>query len=573
MAEDSRKISLDAEQVDADLSASGSQEVVIGLFGERVVGTGDLSARARHRRLREIFAILRRYDILRGLTPQKLVAMLEDLGPTFVKAGQILSMRSEILPESFCRELEKLRTDVEPMGYQTVVEVLEHEYGRPVGEVFSHVDETPLGSASIAQVHRATLRTGEDVAVKVQRPRVREVMGQDIEIMRTGVRHVAPVMGGDQFLDLKAVVGELWDSFNEETDFLVEARNLQEFRAENASVRYVTAPAPHMRLCTAHVLVMDYVAGPTISKPKEIEAEGYDLVEIGTKLVENYAKQVLDDGFFHADPHPGNIMVADRRIVFIDWGMAGHLSTYYRGILRSMLTAVAEHSSPKLKQGLLELSENRASGADIDHGALLAELDAIVDTYGSMSLEELNLGQFLSDLIQLARTYSIELPGAMTMIARGLVTLEGVVDEFLPGVSMIEIVENHVRDSQDLRAMARDEARTLALEGHKALHGALEAMGQAGLVTDMLTRGQLKLNLDFSGSQDPIEDLSHIADRLTLGIIIAGLLVGSSIIYFAGASFTVLGVPLLGFLGYVLAISLSVYMVHDILKHDRKRKR
>ena len=238
-----------------------------------------------------------------------------------------------------------------------------------------------------------------------------------------------------------------------------------------------------------------------------------------------------------------------------------------------MLTAVAEHSSPKLKQGLLELSENRASGADIDHGALLAELDAIVDTYGSMSLEELNLGQFLSDLIQLARTYSIELPGAMTMIARGLVTLEGVVDEFLPGVSMIEIVENHVRDSQDLRAMAKEEAETLALESHKALHGTLEALSQAGLVTDMLTRGQLKLNLDFSGSQDPIEDLSHIADRLTLGIIIAGLLVGSSIIYFAGASFTVLGVPLLGFLGYVLAISLSVYMVHDILKHDRKRKR
>ena len=459
------------------------------------------------------------------------------------------------------------------MDYQTVLEVLEHEYGRPASEVFSHIDETPLGSASIAQVHRATLRTGEDVAVKVMRPRVREVMGQDIEIMRSVVRHVSPFMGGDQFLDLKAVVNELWESFTEETDFLVEARNLREFRADNAQVRYVTAPAPHMDWCTSHVLVMDYVAGPTISKPQEIEAQGYDLKELGTKLVENYAKQVLDDGFFHADPHPGNIMVANRKIVFIDWGMAGHLSSYYRGILRSMLMAVAEHSSPALKRGLLELSENRASGADIDHGALLAELDAIVDTYGSMSLEELNLGQFLSDLIQLARTYAIELPGAMTMIARGLVTLEGVVDEFLPGVSMIEIVERHVRNTQDMRSMAKEEAEKLALESHKALHGTLEALGQAGLVTDMLTRGQLKLNLDFSGSTDPIEDLSHIADRLTLGIIIAGLLVGSSIIYFAGASFTVLGVPLLGFLGYLLAISLSVYMAHDILKHDRKRKR
>lgn len=571
MPSNQREVSLDAGQVDEALSATGEQEVVIGLFGERVVTSGDLSAKARRRRLREIFKILRRYDILKGLTPQKFVAMLEDLGPTFVKAGQILSMRSEILPESFCKELEKLRTDVEPMTYRTVCEVLEHEYGRPLNEVFATIDERPLGSASVAQVHRATLVTGEDVAVKVQRPRVREVMGQDIEIMRSVARRVAPLMGGEQFFDLKSVLNELWESFTEETDFLLEAQNLREFRAENRQVRYVTAPKPYMNLCTTHVLVMDYVAGPTISRPEELVAEGYDITEIGTKLVENYAKQVLDDGFFHADPHPGNIMVADRKIVFIDWGSAGHLSAYYRGILGSMLTAVAERSSARLKDGLLELSENRGK-VDIDHGALLAELDAIVETYGTMSLEELNLGQFLSELVALARRYSIELPGELTMIARGLVTLEGVVDEFIPGVSMIEIVENHVRDSQDPRALAEEEAKRLTVEGYKALHGSLQALGQAGLVTDMLTRGQLKMNLDFSGSEDPIEDLSHIADRLTLGIIIAGLLVGSSIIYFAGASFTIFGVPLLGFLGYMLAIILSVYMANDILRHDRKRR-
>lgn len=571
MAEDSRKISLDAEQVDADLSASGSQEVVIGLFGERVVGTGDLSARSRHRRLREIFAILRRYDILRGLTPQKLVAMLEDLGPTFVKAGQILSMRSEILPESFCRELEKLRTDVEPMTYDTVLEVLEHEYKKPVAELFEVIDEKPLGSASIAQVHRARLTTGQDVAIKVQRPRVREVMGQDIEIMRTVVRHLSPFMGGDQFVDLKSVVSELWDSFNEETDFLVEAKNLQEYRSNNAEIRYVTAPKPYPELCTQHVLVMDYIDGISISDPRAIVSAGYDLTEIGTKLVDNYAKQVLDDGFFHADPHPGNVMVAHKKIVFIDWGMAGHLSSYYRSILRSMLLAVASHDSASLERGLIELSENHS--LDIDHAALLAELDNILDTYGTMDLSDLDLGAFLSDLIGLARRYAIELPGAMTMIARGLVTLEGVIDEFLPGVSMIEIIEHHLKDTQDVQQMAAEELKELALQSRKALHGTLVALSQAGLVTDMLTRGELKMNLDFSGSQDPIEDLSHIADRLTMGIIIAGLLIGSSIVYFAGASFTIMGVPLLGFLGYLLAIGLSIYMVRDILKHDKKRRK
>lgn len=571
MAEDSRKISLPEGVVAQDLDSTGSQEVLLGIFGERTVSTGDLSRGARRKRLREIFGILRKYDVVKGLTPQKFVSMLEDLGPTFVKAGQILSMRSEILPEPFCKELEKLRTDVEPMTYTTVLEVLEHEYKKPVTELFEVIDEKPLGSASIAQVHRARLTTGQDVALKVQRPRVREVMGQDIEIMRTVVRHLSPFMGGDQFVDLKSVVSELWDSFNEETDFLVEAKNLQEYRSNNAEIRYVTAPKPYPELCTQHVLVMDYIDGISISDPRAIVAAGYDLTEIGTKLVDNYAKQVLDDGFFHADPHPGNVMVAHKKIVFIDWGMAGHLSSYYRSILRSMLLAVASHDSASLERGLIELSENHS--LDIDHAALLAELDNILDTYGTMDLSDLDLGAFLSDLIGLARRYAIELPGAMTMIARGLVTLEGVIDEFLPGVSMIEIIEHHLKDTQDVQQMAAEELKELALQSRKALHGTLEALSQAGLVTDMLTRGELKMNLDFSGSQDPIEDLSHIADRLTMGIIIAGLLIGSSIVYFAGASFTIMGVPLLGFLGYLLAIGLSIYMVRDILKHDKKRRK
>lgn len=389
--------------------------------------------------------------------------------------------------------------------------------------------------------------------------------------MRTVVRHLSPFMGGDQFVDLKSVVSELWDSFNEETDFLVEAKNLQEYRSNNAEIRYVTAPKPYPELCTQHVLVMDYIDGISISDPRAIVSAGYDLTEIGTKLVDNYAKQVLDDGFFHADPHPGNVMVAHKKIVFIDWGMAGHLSSYYRSILRSMLLAVASHDSASLERGLIELSENHS--LDIDHAALLAELDNILDTYGTMDLSDLDLGAFLSDLIGLARRYAIELPGAMTMIARGLVTLEGVIDEFLPGVSMIEIIEHHLKDTQDVQQMAAEELKELALQSRKALHGTLEALSQAGLVTDMLTRGELKMNLDFSGSQDPIEDLSHIADRLTMGIIIAGLLIGSSIVYFAGASFTIMGVPLLGFLGYLLAIGLSIYMVRDILKHDKKRRK
>lgn len=563
---------LQKEMVEKELAVQGKREVLLGPFGERVITSGDISAKARRKRLHQIIAIARKYKVMRGLTPANLVNMLEALGPTFVKAGQILSMRSDMLPPEFTKALEVLRANVAPMDFSVVAEVLETEYQKPIKEVFSSIDKTPLGSASVAQVHRAKLKNGDDVAIKVQRPRVRETMAQDIEILRNVLRHLKHFMPADQFIDFDSVINELWASFTQETDFLIEAKNLKEFRANNKDVAFVSAPKPYLDLCTTHVLVMQYIQGPTIAEPKAIEEEGYDLTEIGEKLVENYAKQVLDDGFFHADPHPGNIMIADKKIVFIDLGMMGRLSDSYRAILKKMLLAVSSRDSMTLKNGLLDLSE-AVRLDDIDHSAFLADLDFIVQRYGSVDLKDLDLGEFLTELIALTRRYGLELPGSLTMIARGLITLEGVLDEFIPDVSMVQIIEEHLERTEDIVSLLEKDFYELGIDSRQALKGGLKALSQAGLVTDMLTRGQLKVNMDFSNSENPVEDLNHIADRLTMGIIIAGLLIASSIIYFAGASLTILGIPLLGFLGYAIALILALIMAKDILGHRNKRRK
>ncbi|MEE0027680.1 MAG: AarF/UbiB family protein, partial [Atopobiaceae bacterium] len=302
-----------------------SREETIGLLGgRRDNGPG---RRSRYRRVMHMLSVVRKYDIFHGLTPHTLRHMLEELGPTFVKAGQILSMRSEILPESFCRELAKLRTEVEPMSREVVLQTLRDEYDVPIEKIFDAIDTEPLGSASVAQVHKARLVTGELVAIKVQRPNVRDIMLQDIDIMRSVARHAKYVMGNNQILDLQSVVEELWQSFMEETDFLVEAHSLSEFRRNNMGCAFVTCPRPFPGLCTEHVVVMEYVAGVPISHVHELADKGYDLDEIGTKLVDNYASQMLDDGFFHADPHPGNIVVADGKIVYLDLGIMGRLSS------------------------------------------------------------------------------------------------------------------------------------------------------------------------------------------------------------------------------------------------------
>ena len=287
----------------------------IGLFGGRSkTSDGYESSRSsRMRRVREILSIVRRYDIFHGLTPKSLRHMLEELGPTFVKAGQILSMRSEILPESFCRELTKLRSDVEPMDRETVLKALRDEYETPIEDLFDAIDDVPLGSASVAQVHKARLVTGEMVAIKVQRPHVQETMAQDIAIMRSLVGFMDRFMSGSQFLDMQSVVDELWQSFRDETDFLVEARNLEEFRRNNADCKFVDCPKPYPKLCTKHVVVMDYIEGIPIDKTAQLVAAGYSLEEIGAKLVDNYTRQMIDDGFFHADPHPGNLIIHGHR--------------------------------------------------------------------------------------------------------------------------------------------------------------------------------------------------------------------------------------------------------------------
>lgn len=557
-------MSAGAEQSRETLELFGSRR---DTFAERY----HLTRRGKIKRLAQITSIARQFDVVHGLTPVKMRLMVEALGPTFVKVGQILSMRSEMLPQSFCDELSKLRADADPMPYQTVLDTLTHEYGRPVEEIFLHIDAVPLGSASLAQVHRAKLLTGEDVAVKVQRPGVREIMAQDVSIMRTIAKAAAKLVPSAQVVDLRGVVEELWDTFESETDFLVEARNLSEFKRFCEPYRYMDCPKPYMELCTEHVVVMDYVDGISVSHPEQLVEAGYDLKEIGTKLVDNYATQVLDAGFFHADPHPGNIIIAGGQIVLIDLGMTGRLNLTTRSVLKQMIFAVAKQDSPALADGLLRFAGAEAEPED--YPALLADLDVIVAEYGTVDLSELDIAAFVTALTQLAQRHGIEVPGTVTTVARALVTLEGLLNEFIPDVNMIEIISKHIATSKSVDQAAKDELKSLGVEGHQALHGLLSALTESKVAARMLTRGQLRVNMELVGSQEPMKLLSDMVNRLTMALIVVGLFVGSSIVYFAGMKPIIFGIPVVGFMGYVVAFILSAWIVFDIYFKSRKSRK
>ena len=526
-------------------------------------GRFNLSRKTRMRRLREIYAIVQKHHFLKGFSPEEFRAMLEDLGPSFVKIGQTLSTRSEILPKAYCDELAKLQTECDPLPFEQILAALDEIYGDARGDVFDAIDPTPLGSASLAQVHKARLATGETVAVKIQRPGVKATMAQDIDIMRMVARQASRFMKDEQMLDLRDVVEELWATFLEETDFAREAANLEEFARLNEDVAFIDCPKVYPELCGEYVLVMEYVDGIPIMAVDRLREAGYDLEEIGQKILDNYATQILDHGFFHADPHPGNLLIRNGKIVYIDLGIMGRLSPRDRAGFGGIIEAVGMESAAELKDALLSFAIAKDNSV-IDHTRFLADLDLLLSDYGSCDVADIDIGMFLNDILLLTRSCKVTLPASITSVSRGIVTLEGTIAPFIPNDNVVSIINAHIQRSKSVRGELAQAMEELALSLRSSSKGMLDAARFSGEALKMLTRGQLKMNMEVLGSEAPLSKLAKIINRLTIGIIIAGLFIGSSMLSLSSMEPRLLGVPVLAFFGYLGAAILSVWVILDI---------
>lgn len=523
----------------------------------------NLNRKTRGKRLREIYSILAKHRFLRGFTPEEFREMLEDLGPSFVKIGQTLSTRSEILPQAYCDELAKLQSECDPLPFPEVQKALEGIFGKNLSRVFSHIDPKPLGSASLAQVHRAKLANGEEVAIKVQRPGVKATMAQDIDIMRVMAQRVSRFSKSSQMVDFSDVVEEMWRTFLEETDFAREAENLQLFKQLNESVAFIDCPRVFPELCSEYCLVMEYIDGTSIGDHERLVELGYDLSEIGEKMLDNYATQILEHGFFHADPHPGNIMVREGKVVYIDLGIMGRLTPAERAGFGTIISAVGQQDPGRLKDALLSFSIQRDNDL-IDHPHLLADLDLLLSSYGSCDVQDLDIGQLLTDVISLTRISQVVLPPSITNVSRGIVTMEGTIADFIPNDSIVSIINDHIMRSGNPIDKTKDALADAIIELNKATVGITQAASYSGETLRMLTRGQLKLNMEMLGSDAPMAALSRIINRLTIGIIIAGLFIGSSMFAQIGGDEFFLGVPFISFFGFFGAFVLSVWVVIDI---------
>ena len=489
------------------------------------VGKG---ARAR---FGEIVAILSRHHVVKGLTPEELRAIFEELGPTYVKLGQLLSTRSDILPESYCQELARLRTDVAPMSIEAVREAVEAEYKLPSGEVFRSIDPKPLGSASIAQAHLAVLPDGRRVVIKVQRPNIRETMERDIQLLKKAAKLARFTPAGGA-VDFSMVLDELWKAAEHELNFLEEADNLREFARLNASDPYVACPAVIGELATPRILVLEYVEGIQIDDAEALKKAGNDPHLIASRLAGNFIKQVLDDRFFHADPHPGNIRVRSGKIVWLDLGMMGRISGGDGAMFTRLMEAIPKNDADQITDVMLAIGICKRTP---DRARLSLDIEVLLTKYRQMSLASIDVGKVLGETLTLAKRHEIAMPASMTMLCRSVVILESVLASLDPDTNLLKIMSAHLKkdafDAENLKE--RLEKLLMQLSGSSEKLTAIPAQ-----VSDALSRvlsGRVTLNVNLAGQEQEGRAKERRSVRLSLSIVAASMILGAGVFSLSGA--------------------------------------
>ena len=514
-------------------------------------------------RLREMVEVLRARDIVHGITPEKLRLILEDLGPTFVKLGQIMSMRPDFLPQEYCDELMKLQTEANPLPFSVIEKVIEQEYQRRWTRIFRSIDEEALGSASIAQVHCAVLLDGEKVVIKVQRPGVHDIMSKDIVLLKRAAGILKILGPAQDVVDFSMVLDELWAIAKQEMDFVMEANHIEEFRHANQDADFVSCPKVYRHLTTHHVLVMEYVDGIQIDDVAGLKAAGIDVRRIGERLGENYVKQIVEDGYFHADPHPGNIWVRGGKIVWLDLGMMGRLSNKDRAAIRKAIFALAQHDVFEMKAAVLSLGVPQER---IDHARLYQDIDALIAQYGDLDFRSLKMGILSRQIMNVLRSHHIAIAPGISMFCRGVMTIEGVMRLVCPEVSFVEILARSMELSFAKGFNWREEAGKAKREGYILLRKSLQLPEQISDILKMTLSGQTKVNLELTGADEPLARLNKMINKLIIALLSAALLLGSSTICTTQMTPKIMEIPFLGVLGYLAAIVLSARLLWSILR-------
>jgi ubiquinone biosynthesis protein len=494
---------------------------------------------------------------------------LEELGPTFVKLGQVMATRVDLFPPAWIAEFEKLLADAPPVAFAELVPELERALGRSPFEVFRDLDPTPIAAASIAQVHRAKLQDGTPVVLKIRRPGIRAKVDADLRLLAQVAQLVESEVPEARRFHPTEIAAQFARSLEREMDLAIEARNIERLAKNFEGDPYILIPKVYREWTSEIMNVQEHVEGIPGTDVAAVRAAGLDPKLLAARGVESSLKMILVDGFFHADPHPGNVLfLPGNRIVMIDCGMVGRLSPLRRNQVIDLLAGLARLDEDAMIDVLLDW----AGDAYVDEAKLAADVNELVFDYENVPLKDIRIGPLLRQFAAIIRAHSIAMPADLTLMFKALITMEGLGRQFDPDFQLLDHLTPMLR-----RALAdRFHPAGVVRRGRSALASVVNLVASvprdiARLLRDA-RRGKMRVDLDLKRLDQFGRQLDRTIDRATMGIMTASLVIGSAIVMTVREGPSLFGMPLLtivGVLGYLVAFVNSVWIIFGIWRSSK----
>lgn len=498
-----------------------------------------------------------------------LAADLEKLGPAYVKLGQLLSTRADLLPPVYLDALSRLQDSVGPFSFAEVERIIEDEFGMRLSKAFKSFEAEPMAAASLGQVHRAQLRDGRDVAVKVQRPNIREGIAEDLAIMDDIAgfldRHTS---AGPQF-DFTLMVHEFRRALMQELDYRREAANLTKIANNLSEFRRIIVPRPVDDYTTQRVLTMDLVKGRKITAVTPLVRLEIDGDALALELFRAYLHQIIIDGFFHADPHPGNVFITeDNRLALLDLGMVSRLSPARQDQLLKLLLAVADGHGDRAAEFAAQIGEAKR---EVDLPGLGREVQELVSTYKEAPLAQVQVGRVVMELTRIAGVHGLRMPSELTLLGKALLNLDEVGRTLSPDFDVNRALRDEAAQLMQRRmqqTVSSSNIFSAALEAKEFLE---QLPGRVNKVLDAITTNSVRLNVELIDEGAIIAGLQKVANRITLGLLLASLVIGAAMLMQVPTNFRIFGYPGLAMLFFLAAAFGAFWLAINILRSDRPR--